>query len=252
MTYGYFDYSAAPEIFLGRTGSGPLQMAWDTNVLVDYLQYGLAMWETETPPIEDTNYLKEVEAIGFIIDPIYFFWDIRIHLFDEILDDAKGKLSIERKNSREQALYEFAHALLHAEWEDEPEDDDTDNRTDASCISVLPIEGQVLPFGDSQQGTTGATHDPGFDAFAIALPNGHDRILVSKAVERGMHVFITRDRGILRSSESAKKFGLLIASPVQFRSLFNSAGIPIVQFPTPDLSRMSHIISALENVGEEA
>jgi hypothetical protein len=36
---GSFDYRRHPEIFLGRTGLGPLRVACDTNILIDILTY---------------------------------------------------------------------------------------------------------------------------------------------------------------------------------------------------------------------
>ena len=37
---GGFFYENCPEIFLGRVGYGPLRVAWDTNVLIDYAEFG--------------------------------------------------------------------------------------------------------------------------------------------------------------------------------------------------------------------
>jgi hypothetical protein len=37
---GGFFYENCPELFLGRAGYGPLRIAWDTNVLIDYAEFG--------------------------------------------------------------------------------------------------------------------------------------------------------------------------------------------------------------------
>ncbi|MFC5954727.1 hypothetical protein ACFP51_09575 [Streptomyces pratens] len=89
MEYGLFEYASAPHIFLNRTGVGPLHVAWDTNILIDYLQFGRALWSDEDLGIDNTQHAEQVDAIGQIIDPYFCFWDIRIYLFDEILDDAR-------------------------------------------------------------------------------------------------------------------------------------------------------------------
>ncbi|MEV5808706.1 hypothetical protein [Streptomyces parvulus] len=231
MEYGLFEYASAPQIFLQRTGRGPLHMAWDTNVLIDYLKFGKALWNDEELDIEDPKYADQVYAIGNILDPYYCFWDIRVHLFDEILNDAKRKLSIERQSQREWAIDRFARALMFAEWSEEEETPEPDNGfAQDSLFHVEPVEP-----------SEGSAHQRLTDA----LPNGHDRILVNEAIERGMHVFLTQDRGILKAAHLARTVDLLIVSPCGFIQLFEEAGISAVQFPMPDLARISKVIQAL-------
>jgi hypothetical protein len=231
MEYGLFDYAAAPHIFLQRSGQGPLHMAWDTNVLVDYLQYGEILWNDGELEIEEPSHASQVEAIGQIMDPIYCFWDIRIHLFEEILNDAKRELSIERRSGRERALERFARALMFTEWEyDEYEQDVA---TDYEQEPLFTTE------------ATTQSVSPRLQSLINALPNGHDRILVKEAIERNMHVFLTHDRGVLRAAPSARPLGLLIASPVEFVRLFEESGLSTLQFPMPDLARISKVIEAL-------
>ena len=57
----HFVYDHAPGLFLARRGEGPLEVVWDTNVLVDYLQYGAAMWEGKPLDAPD-GYLEELEG----------------------------------------------------------------------------------------------------------------------------------------------------------------------------------------------
>ncbi|MCL7367400.1 hypothetical protein [Streptomyces ardesiacus] len=231
MEYGLFEYASAPQIFLQRAGSGPLHMAWDTNVLVDYLQFGKALWNDAELGIEDPKYADQVYAIGNILDPYYCFWDIRIHLFDEILNDAKRELSIERQSRREHALNRFARALMFAEWSEEEDEQDYGDSSFAQ-EPLFHVEAAVPSSGARQR-------------LVDALPNGHDRILVNEAIERGMHVFLTQDRGILRTAPLARSVGLLIVSPCDFIQLFDEAGISALNFPMPDLARISKVIEAL-------
>ena len=206
-------------------------MAWDTNVLIDYLKFGKALWNDEGLDIEDPRYADQVYAIGNILDPYYCFWDIRIHLFDEILNDAKRKLSIERQSQREWAIDRFARALMFAELGEEEEIPGPDNGFVRDSLfhveAVEPSEGSV------------------HQRLTDALPKGHDRILVNEAIERGMHVFLTQDRGILKAAHLARNVDLLIVSPCDFIQFFNEAGISAVQFPMPDLARISKVIQAL-------
>lgn len=61
-----FDYTRIPAVFGDRTGSGPMNVAWDTNVLIDYAKHGRAMAEGqfECPPGMREKYCDELEAIG--------------------------------------------------------------------------------------------------------------------------------------------------------------------------------------------
>ncbi|MES4889231.1 hypothetical protein [Streptomyces sp. NPDC096012] len=238
MEYGHFDYASAPHLFLYRRGVGPLQMAWDTNVLIDYLNFGNALWNGHDLDIDDPEYAKQVHAIGRIMDPHYCFWDIRIHLFDEILNDAKRALCIERRSRREHALERFARALMYVEWGEGDENE----------------EGSLMGEGwESEHGQeplfeiepSAQTPIPEYQSLLAALPNGHDRILVKEAVDRDMHVFLTQDKGILRAAPFARRLGLLIVKPNDFLQLFEGAGISPMQFPAPDLARISKVIQAL-------
>jgi hypothetical protein len=35
-----FDYQLGEDLFLGRTGRGPLRITWDTNLLLDFFEHG--------------------------------------------------------------------------------------------------------------------------------------------------------------------------------------------------------------------
>jgi hypothetical protein len=55
---GGFLYKNCPELFLGREGYGHLRVAWDTNMLIDYAEFGDLMWEDDDfdPPISEPCY----------------------------------------------------------------------------------------------------------------------------------------------------------------------------------------------------
>lgn len=57
----HFAYKHGPGLFLGRRGEGPLEVVWDTNVLIDYLTYGAQMWEGEPFHAPD-GYSKSLKA----------------------------------------------------------------------------------------------------------------------------------------------------------------------------------------------
>lgn len=62
----YFVYEHGPGLFLGRTGEGPLQAVWDTNILIDYLKYGATMWDGEDLAVDDEAYRAELEALHIL------------------------------------------------------------------------------------------------------------------------------------------------------------------------------------------
>ena len=63
----YFVYDSAPSLFLGRRGHGPLEVVWDTNILIDYLKYGARIWEGEDFEVSDEDYYAELEGLTQLI-----------------------------------------------------------------------------------------------------------------------------------------------------------------------------------------
>lgn len=73
----HFRYDEGPSLFLGRSGRGPLQVAWDTNLLIDYFEYGMQIWEgkslSEIMPREQG---EELEGLQVLIS-LWVLRDIR-------------------------------------------------------------------------------------------------------------------------------------------------------------------------------
>lgn len=76
---GGFLYKNCPELFLGRAGYGPLRVAWDTNVLIDYAEFGDLMWEDDNfgPPISEPYYREELVALDTLIH-LWMMRNIRV------------------------------------------------------------------------------------------------------------------------------------------------------------------------------
>lgn len=226
----YFVYEDAQGLFLGRRGEGPLEVVWDTNVLIDYLQHGASMWEGEALNAPD-GYLEELEGLALLIT-LWSLRDIRFHVLPESVVDAKRRLTEERIVARTTAVEELAQALtldLYA-------DDDELARTDSSAQRDLPL---TLPRTVTE------------DALA-ALPDGNDRRLVEAAVQRGAHVFLTRDRGVLRCASLFRPIDLLLASPLDLLEHLSACGAILclmrpeyLYWPCPDLQRVAHLVQAL-------
>jgi hypothetical protein len=77
-------------------------------------------------------------------------------------------------------------------------------------------------------------------------------VLVSSASRMGLHVFLTRDKGILRHRDALRPFGLLLASPLDiFEELLACGAFHCMleprcaYWPMPDQMRVGHLIRAL-------
>jgi hypothetical protein len=96
----HFVYDGAQHLFLGRRGRGPLSVAWDTNLLIDYFTYGSLLWKGESIPV-DGDYGAELEGLQLILG-LWVMRDIRFVILPDTIDDAKKQLSPERRGVRVQ------------------------------------------------------------------------------------------------------------------------------------------------------
>ena len=220
----YFNFEDGPELFMGRHGRGPLHIAWDTNLLLDYFNYGHSLWENDSlVEIEPNEYGEELEALQVVIS-LWVVRDIRFHILPLTLQDSKTKpLSSERLAQRANAWENFCAAItLVEDWPDE--------------------RGETLILPPSV-----------FDRALRAVPEGTDRQLIREAVSARMHVFMTRDKEILKARDALHPFGLLLASPQDMLEYLGACGalhcliVPkdCLYWPMPDLQRVSHLVSAL-------
>ena len=107
----YFVYEMGPDLFLGRHGRGPLRIAWDTNLLIDYFTYGRLLWEGDSLLARLPGpYGEELEGLQLLIS-LWALRDIRFYLLPRTLKDAKGKMTAQRMADRRRAFDEFSSAL---------------------------------------------------------------------------------------------------------------------------------------------
>jgi hypothetical protein len=107
----HFVYETAPSIFHARTGQGPLFIAWDTNLVIDYFKFGRRLWEGGgLPDAQDENYGSELEGLQLLI-ALWTLRDIRFVILPPTIDDAKKRLSPERRADRLRAFNEVALSL---------------------------------------------------------------------------------------------------------------------------------------------
>lgn len=219
----HFVYESNRALFLGRTGHGPLRIAWDTNLLIDYFQCGRTLWRGGTAP-EDmgSEQAEQLEALQLVMG-LWVLRDIRFHVLPSVLRDSKRKpLPPERRAERVRAWREFtrALALLGEGFDDEPA---------PPAPPILAVR-QAL----------------------AAVPAGNDRQLVEEALTEGLHVFMTCDKAVLKARPQLAAFGLLIASPQDLLEHLAAAGALECMFypeqllwPFPDLQRVTHLMRAL-------
>ena len=232
-----FDYGSSWSIFGSRTGIGPLYIAWDTNLLVDYFDYGAALWRGERIPenLDEKTYnameqLKPLLALSVVRD-------IRMvllpHALDDFgkrrtqLDEHKKKLMETRKTNRLRAFDRFEAALSLLETGD---------------ADLDPI---------SREGLRDLPSSALEDALQF-VPAGGDRELVRQAVKRGVHIFLSKDDGVLRARDRLAPFGLYITNPGDLLEEMVAAGAyncmlapNKMYWPLPDQQRVANLIESL-------
>ena len=220
----YFVYEMGPSLFLGRRGRGPLRIAWDTNLLVDYFQYGRALWDGETlPDLVGGSYGEELAGLQLIM-ALWVMRDIRFYIPKRALTDGKRALTGQQYEDRRRAFDEFARALSLLEWEE------SDQREPPPLVLPASVVDRVLRL----------------------LPAGTDRELVAEALSSGAHVFMTRDAGVLKTRAALRPLGLLVATPLDVLEELAACGAlncllepGCAYWPVPDLQRVTHLIRAL-------
>lgn len=220
-----FVYEDGPRLFLGRRGRGPLHVAWDTNLLIDYFQHGRMLWQRASMPEFSSSYGDQLEALQ-IIFALWVVRDIRFHLPSRILVDAKRQLSGRNVSERRMALDAFSSALSLVE-------------SGEGELDVATHDGLLVPPDGELQ-------------HALGRVPSTDRHLVSEAVRMGAHVFLTRDKGVIRAGEFLRPFGILLATPGDVLTELMACGAfhclwapEFAYWPLPDQARVTHLIHAL-------
>lgn len=228
-----FDYGASMDLFGTRRGRGSLYIAWDTNLLIDYFAFGARLWRRQGLPesLEEGNYLT-LEGLELLL-ALWVVRDIRFVVLPQVIDDAKKRLSDQRRQNRINAFHEFVGALRLVS-----STTDGDELEAPSRAGLLELPRQAVE--DTLQ----------------AVPAGLDRRLVRAAVRSGVHVLITKDRGMLRGAPALRRLGLAITDPQQLLEWLFAAGAfhclldpRFLYWPMPDQQRIAHLIAAIPDHG---
>lgn len=224
----HFDYNRSAGLFLGRRGVGPLSVAWDTNLLIDYFNHGQSLWDaTSMPDLVDGEHGEDLEALQVIM-ALWVVRDIRFHIAPSVIHDSKRKpLSDLETAKRRHALDRFTEALTLAPT------------YSGNAEGVVAPGTLLLPNAELERAL-------------LSVPAGNDRQLVRHAIKKGMHVFMTRDRGVLRSRSALRPFGLVPATPGDLLELLAEAGAlhcmlapRYLTWTMPDQHRVANLLHAL-------
>ena len=217
-----FDYALGPKLFSGRVGTGPLVVVWDTNIVIDYLAHGGSLWwldaETDEFSNSEDGHLVDLELLRVVL-AVWVMRAVEFVVLPRSITDAKKELSQERRRKRAQLHLDFDDAIRLLA--------DPDDHADLYPASQAEI-----------------------DAAITAAPPGADRELVQGAFDRGAHVFLTRDQGILRAHRALQRIGLIPLTPGDLFEELCACGASLAvwfpekyaTWPLPDLARVGMII----------
>ena len=220
---GGFFYENCPEVFLSRTGYGPLRMAWDTNILIDYADFGDLMWDEHRefdPPISEPRYRDELIALDQIMQ-LWVMRDIRVRVPHRQIFDAQRELDEAKWELRERQVHHFLAAL--------------------QCIDLdTGIIENVQPFDVLPEGSTS---------------DEWDASLVLEAIETGCHLFLTRDGRLRRRFHRlTRESFVVIMSPSELCQALEAAdelGFGGDGYVLPDNHKWLHFMRATKR-GEDA
>ena len=215
-----FQYERSPGLFAGRMGRGPLRLAWDTNILVDYFEHGAHLWRGE--PMADLvtgEYGEELDALQILL-ALYVVRDIEIEILRRTVSDFKSSASEQYRDRNRRAMREFETAIHHF------------------------AEGRETSLHGWDRGT--------LRSVAAVLPAGADRDLAREALTKDVHVFLTRDKALLSQRGIIGGLGLQVLSPGDLLEELAASGNlnclldpTTLLWPMPDQERIAHLIRAL-------
>jgi hypothetical protein len=189
---GCFDYASSPGLFLGRIGFGPLRMAWDTNILIDWSQFGARLLRDDVPgpPEVDLNHGDDLAALAFLMNGPMLTRDVRLVALSAQLRDFRHRAPSDRIEWRTMQLSE-----IRAAWQ---------------CLAF-----DEPPLAKKHAALAGWQ--------APWISQRLDRKLVEEAIICGCHVFLTRDRDILDHANQLSTLGLSVSTPAELSIEFLSS-----------------------------
>ena len=217
-----FCYERLPNL-LPPGHHGPLVVALDSSVLVDLQTHGSVLLGGDVPELGESRYEAELGALGALID-LWLMRDIRFVLTPRSTTDSRL-----------------------------PSDEVVARRRVAAAAVDASLFHQ---FGDWTQPTPSSSVRPSIGK-EVGLRAGPDRDLVLEAQAHGCHVFLTRDRKLLRDVQLSGP-ALLVQRPSTLLSRLSEAGVghlvggtcglddcpyQVWPFPVPDTGKWVGLLS---------
>lgn len=177
-----FNRAELPSIFGRRTGWGPMRVAWDTNVLIDYAKY---LGRHPVGDYEPSRRLDPVLAGELLcLNEFMRMWMVRdIRIYVTGAQAADGELSRTRRRLRDHQLAQIAAAL--------------------ECT------------GAEEHGRTLAALQAPYWVVPTTLDEA-DRRIVSEAIRLECEVLLTRDKKILAHRRRLEGLGLRPMTPAEW------------------------------------
>lgn len=206
---------------------GPLVIALDSNVLIDFQQHGDLLLNDELPDVDET-YARNLMGLMSLLN-IWFLRDIRFVVTPRSLSDATtvNQRFLDRRLPAVEAIASSL-AFQFGDW----------------TVMAPSYAGAPAPVGEE-----------------TGLPPGADRDLVLEAQAVGAHVFLTRDRPLL-NRVSLSRPTMLIVAPHIIADQLQSAGVtpisggtcgaencPYRDWPlvAPDMGKWGGLLSMFED-----
>lgn len=221
----HFVYEESRALFGGRSGEGPLRIALDTNIIIDYLELGESLWSGEAAVAlkdNDQDYGEDLEALQLIL-ATWVLRDMQFVMLKQTLRDFRKRstpTARDRRNRRGWA--EFYRALTHSTYHEDNEK------------KGPPIAPSIL------------------DSVLEKVPAGGDRKMVRGALLEEAHVYLTRDKRVLRAQPWLRPLGLSVLTPgelLEELSLYGALNYlwdpASLYWPLPDQEKVAHLIWAL-------
>lgn len=183
-----FCYQSSTDLFSGEQGCGPLLVVLDSNTVIDLQDHGAAIVNGDRLEGVDDEYADELEALGAIID-LWMTRDIRFLSLKRADDDSKRDPGSARADQRRGSILNLNQALTFQlqDWEGQNDRWESREPNSLPLFELDPLE---------------------------EFPAGADRDLINEALAARAHVFLTRDKAVLRAGRERQDLRLLVASPV--------------------------------------
>lgn len=221
----HFEYASSKALFGGRSGEGLLRIALDTNIVIDYFELGEMLWFGESVVSlkpKDQDHGEDLEALQLIL-ATWVLRDMQFVMLKQSLRDSKKRvIPTGRDHRNRKGWAEFYRARTHSSYHDDNE-------------------------------STGRSITPALIARALErVPAGGDRQMVRGALLEEAHVYLTRDKRVLRAQPWLRPLGLSVLTPGGLLEELSLCGAlnflwdpKSLYWPLPDQEKVAHLIWAL-------